>query len=54
MMLISPENSGSFDVEVKFEKMDYIVLSEGLTIVSMIVSLPAAIYVEFRRRRVKA
>ncbi len=53
MMLIFPETSGSFDIEVRFEKLGYVALSEGLTIMSLIISLPAAIYIEFRRRRVK-
>jgi len=53
MMLIFPESSGNFNVKVKFEKTDYVTLSEGLTIASTIISLPAAIYVDFKRRRVK-
>ncbi|RLG46312.1 MAG: hypothetical protein DRN92_05510, partial [Thermoproteota archaeon] len=54
MMLMFPESSGDYNVEVKFEKTDYVTLSEGLTSVSMIISLPAAIYVDSRSRRVKA
>jgi len=52
MMLIFPEASGDFDVEVKFEKTDYVILSEGLTVASIIISLLTAIYIDFRRKRV--
>jgi len=53
MMLIFPDASGDFTVEVRFEKTGDVVLGERISVISAMVFLSAAMYIEFRRKRVK-